>query len=161
MAIQGARRSRACPGSGAATDERRNRAAFGCSHGRRSCPALWGQALQRAGPAGTQVAAVLAVSVFHMPENRTVTTLKYKRDEITRSIAAYEKKLIQARADLAHINAAIRIFEHGGEYRIRVLVVNYRGTSEGSDFHVAVVPNWPSDLFIPCACLVPKPSPWA
>lgn len=48
-----------------------------------------------------------------MAEIRTVTTLKYKRDDITRAIAAYEKKLNQARADLAHINAAIRIFELG------------------------------------------------
>jgi len=42
-----------------------------------------------------------------------VTTLKSKRDDITRAIAAYEKKLNQARADLAHVNAAIRIFELG------------------------------------------------
>jgi hypothetical protein len=48
-----------------------------------------------------------------MAEIRTVTTLKSKRDDITRAIAAYEKKLGQARADLAHINAAIRIFELG------------------------------------------------
>ena len=48
-----------------------------------------------------------------MAEIRTVTTLKYKRDEITRAIAAYEKKIAQAKADLAHINAAIRIFELG------------------------------------------------
>jgi len=39
-----------------------------------------------------------------MAEIGTVTTLKGKRDEITRSIAAYEKKLSQAKADLAHIN---------------------------------------------------------
>jgi hypothetical protein len=50
-----------------------------------------------------------------MAEIGTVTTLKYKRDEITRAIAAYEKKLNQARADLAHVNGAIRIFEQGGE----------------------------------------------
>jgi len=50
-----------------------------------------------------------------MAEIRTVTTLRGKRDEITRSIASYEKKLGQAHADLAHINAAIRIFEIGGD----------------------------------------------
>jgi hypothetical protein len=50
-----------------------------------------------------------------MAEIRTVTTLKGKRDEITRSIASHEKKLDQARADLAHINAAIRIFDIGGD----------------------------------------------
>jgi hypothetical protein len=49
-----------------------------------------------------------------MGEIRTVTTLKRKRDEIARSIASYEKKLGQAKADLAAINAAIRIFMAGG-----------------------------------------------
>jgi hypothetical protein len=42
-----------------------------------------------------------------MAEIRTVTTLKSKRDDITRATAAYEKKLNQARADLAHINSRI------------------------------------------------------
>src|SRR3954468_18217 len=50
-----------------------------------------------------------------MAEIRTVTTLKSKRDEIAASIAAYERKLAQARADLAHINAAIKIFEASGD----------------------------------------------
>jgi hypothetical protein len=50
-----------------------------------------------------------------MAEIRTVTTLKRKRDEIARSIAVYEKKIAQAKADLAHVNGAIRIFEQGGE----------------------------------------------
>jgi hypothetical protein len=36
---------------------------------------------------------------------RTVTMLKGKRDEIARSIAPYEKKLAQARADLTHANS--------------------------------------------------------
>lgn len=45
-----------------------------------------------------------------MPEIRTVTTLRRKRDEISASIRLYEKTLEQARADLAHITAAIRIF---------------------------------------------------
>lgn len=53
--------------------------------------------------------------VFVMLEIGTVTTPKSKRDEITRSIAAYEKKIGQAKADLAHINAATRIFEIGGD----------------------------------------------
>lgn len=46
-----------------------------------------------------------------MPEIRTVTTLRRKRDEISASIRMYEKKIAQARADLAHVAAAIRIFE--------------------------------------------------
>jgi hypothetical protein len=50
-----------------------------------------------------------------MAEIRTVTTLRRKRDEIEASIANYEAKLAQARADLAHINAAITIFEASGD----------------------------------------------
>jgi hypothetical protein len=48
-------------------------------------------------------------------EIRTVTTLRSKRAEILSSITAYEKKLAQARADLAHITAAIAIFEVSGD----------------------------------------------
>lgn len=46
-----------------------------------------------------------------MAEIRTVTTLKSKRDEITRAIVNYENTIAHAKVDLAHINAAIRIFE--------------------------------------------------
>lgn len=46
-----------------------------------------------------------------MAEIRTVTTLSTKREEIQRVIAGYEAKLAQARADLTHITAAIKIFE--------------------------------------------------
>lgn len=49
-----------------------------------------------------------------MAEIRTVTTLTRKRDEIVSSIEAYERKLAQARADLAHITAAITIFQADG-----------------------------------------------
>jgi hypothetical protein len=45
-----------------------------------------------------------------MVEIRTVTTLRKKRDDISATIRLYEKKLEQARADLAHVTAAIRIF---------------------------------------------------
>jgi hypothetical protein len=38
-----------------------------------------------------------------MPEIRTVTTLKRKRDEISTSIRMSEKKIAQARADMAHV----------------------------------------------------------
>jgi hypothetical protein len=47
-------------------------------------------------------------------EIRTVTTLRRKRDEIRRLIRDYERNLDQARADLAHIAAAIAIFEGKG-----------------------------------------------
>jgi hypothetical protein len=46
-----------------------------------------------------------------MAEIRTVTTLRYKRVQITATIAKYEKRIAQARADLSHINACIAIFE--------------------------------------------------
>ncbi|HEX3944745.1 MAG TPA: hypothetical protein VHW69_11725 [Rhizomicrobium sp.] len=44
-----------------------------------------------------------------MPEHeiRTVTTLTTKREEIELTIAAYERALAQAHADLASIKAAI------------------------------------------------------
>jgi hypothetical protein len=48
-----------------------------------------------------------------MTESRTAETLKRKRDEIARAITNYENKIAQAKVDLAHINAAIRIFEIG------------------------------------------------
>jgi uncharacterized protein (UPF0147 family) len=49
-----------------------------------------------------------------MGEIRTVTTLRRKRDEIRRSIRDYERKLDQAKSDLAAIAAAIHIFEAKG-----------------------------------------------
>jgi hypothetical protein len=45
----------------------------------------------------------------------TAVTLKAKREEIIHSIRLYEKKIEQATADLAHITAAIKIFEASGE----------------------------------------------
>jgi hypothetical protein len=50
-----------------------------------------------------------------MAEIRTVTTLRRKRSEILGSIVNYKKRLAQAEADLAHINAAITIFEASGD----------------------------------------------
>ncbi|MEH2472996.1 hypothetical protein V1281_005814 [Nitrobacteraceae bacterium AZCC 2161] len=61
-----------------------------------------------------------------MSEIRTVTTLQHKRDEIAAAIANYEKKLAQARADLAHISAAISIFQASG---------NLAGLSSYVDLH--------------------------
>jgi len=50
-----------------------------------------------------------------MAEIRTVTTLRSKRDDIVASIRLYERQLKQAQADLAHVKAAIRIFEASGD----------------------------------------------
>lgn len=49
-----------------------------------------------------------------MGEIRTVTTLKRKRAEIAASIRLYEKQLAQARSDLAHVEATMRIFAASG-----------------------------------------------
>jgi hypothetical protein len=50
-----------------------------------------------------------------MSEIRTVTTLRAKREEIAASIKLYEDRIKQARADLAHVNACIKIFEASGD----------------------------------------------
>ncbi|HUZ34040.1 MAG TPA: hypothetical protein VMV19_18320 [Xanthobacteraceae bacterium] len=50
-----------------------------------------------------------------MTESRTAETLRNKRDEIARAIDDYEARLAQARADLAHLDAAIAIFATTGE----------------------------------------------
>lgn len=46
-----------------------------------------------------------------MAEIRTVTTLETKRTEIRNAIAEYERLLVQARADLSHVTACIRLFD--------------------------------------------------
>jgi hypothetical protein len=50
-----------------------------------------------------------------MTEIRTVTTLRSKRAEIISTIAQYEKRIAQARADLSHVNACIALFEVSAE----------------------------------------------
>jgi hypothetical protein len=50
-----------------------------------------------------------------MPEIRTVTTLVKKRDEIRASIRMYESKIAQARSDLSHVSAVLRLFEASGK----------------------------------------------
>lgn len=52
-----------------------------------------------------------------MAEIRTVTTLRRKRDEIITVIKLYERQLEQARADLAHVTAAMRIFESDADVK--------------------------------------------
>jgi hypothetical protein len=44
----------------------------------------------------------------------SVSLLRKKRDEIRDSIAAYEAQLRQAQVDLAHVQAALRLFEASG-----------------------------------------------
>lgn len=45
----------------------------------------------------------------------SVFTLRRKRNEIRDAITAYEAKLREARADLAHVLATLRLFEASGE----------------------------------------------
>jgi hypothetical protein len=50
-----------------------------------------------------------------MAEPHSVSILTRKRDKIRDTIAAYEAKLRQAQADLAHVNATLRLFAATGE----------------------------------------------
>jgi hypothetical protein len=50
-----------------------------------------------------------------MAEPQVLSTLHAKRCEIERHIKEAEKRLKQARHDLAHVNATIRLFEVNGE----------------------------------------------
>lgn len=61
-----------------------------------------------------------------MPEIRTVTRLQRKRDEIARSIDDYEARLAQAKADLAHMDAAIAIFASDDGKTVRPYVDIHR-----------------------------------
>ena len=82
-----------------------------------------------------------------MAEIRTVTTLRSKRDEIAGNIAKYERLREQARADLAHIEAAISILRPAetqglpGLYR-RAPPVQARRANQTVP-HGA--PRWPTD----------------
>lgn len=57
-----------------------------------------------------------------MEEPLVIQTLKQKRAEITGAIAAYQAQIAQARHDLAHINASIRLFESGERNRAGYIV---------------------------------------
>jgi hypothetical protein len=51
-----------------------------------------------------------------------VQTLKQKRAEISGVIAAYQAQIAQARHDLAHVNAVIRLVEGGEQERAQYIV---------------------------------------
>lgn len=57
-----------------------------------------------------------------MAEPLVVLSLKEKRAEIHGRIAAYQAQIAQAKHDLAHINAAIRLFTDPDHQRARYLV---------------------------------------
>ena len=50
-----------------------------------------------------------------MAEPQIVTTLTRKRDEIEAAIIAYEKRIADAKRDLAAVAATLRLFEMNGE----------------------------------------------
>lgn len=50
-----------------------------------------------------------------MADPQIVSTLTRKQREVERAILTYEKKLEQARLDLSHINATLRLFKVNGE----------------------------------------------
>lgn len=50
-----------------------------------------------------------------MADPHSITMLRAKRDKIRDVIAAYERRLNQAQADLAHVNATLRLFDCSGE----------------------------------------------
>jgi hypothetical protein len=57
-----------------------------------------------------------------MPEPLVVQTLSEKRAEILGRVAAYEAQIAQAKHDLAHVNATIRLFTEPEKQRARYLV---------------------------------------
>jgi hypothetical protein len=52
-----------------------------------------------------------------MAESSTITTLRTKRDQIEGLIAHLEDRIKEARTDLAHVNATLRLFEMDGGAR--------------------------------------------
>jgi hypothetical protein len=61
-----------------------------------------------------------------MADSRTAETLRNKRAEIARSIDDYEARLGQAKADLAHMDAAIAIFASDDGKTVRPYVDIHR-----------------------------------
>ena len=57
-----------------------------------------------------------------MSDPLIIQTLKQKRAEISGVIAAYQAKIAQARHDLAHINAVIRLVEGDEQERAQYIV---------------------------------------
>ncbi len=57
-----------------------------------------------------------------MADPLVVQTLRDKRAEVLGRITAYEAQIAQAKHDLAHINATIRLFTEPEKQRARYLV---------------------------------------
>ena len=76
-----------------------------------------------------------------MSEIRTVTTLRAKRDEIRATIRMYEKKLEQAKSDLAHVTATMRLFEASGKPQDLPDTLTATGYSSGASRGPSVPPH--------------------
>ena len=73
-----------------------------------------------------------------MSDPLIIQTLKQKRAEISGVIAAYQAKIAQARHDLAHINAVIRLVEGGEQERAQYIVSHgFFKKGEIADIHRA------------------------
>ena len=59
---------------------------------------------------------------WRMPDPRVVQSLREMRAEILGRIAAYEAQIAQAKHDLAHVNATLRLFTEPEKQRARYLV---------------------------------------
>ena len=57
-----------------------------------------------------------------MKETLVIQSLKDKRAEINGRISAYQAQIAQAKHDLAHINASIRLFTDPDHQRARYIV---------------------------------------
>jgi|HubBroStandDraft_3_1064219.scaffolds.fasta_scaffold14795_4 hypothetical protein len=64
----------------------------------------------------------LKLDVWLMGEPLVIQSLKDKRGEIHGRIAAYQAQIAQAKHDLAHINASIRLFTDPEHQRARYMV---------------------------------------
>jgi hypothetical protein len=62
-----------------------------------------------------------------MGKSRTVESLQVKRAEIEWAVKAYEAKLDQSRKDLAHVTAALAIFEATGDRKAMLAYANFTG----------------------------------
>ena len=62
-----------------------------------------------------------------MTKSRTVESLQVKRAEIEWAVTAYQAKLDQARKDLAHVTAALAIFEATGDRKAMLAYANFNG----------------------------------
>ena len=60
-------------------------------------------------------------------KSRTVESLQVKKAEIEWALAAYQAKADQAHKDLAHVTAALAIFEATGDRKAMLAYANFNG----------------------------------